>query len=167
MSKSGARMTMDAAKKLAIRLAESGNDELLRQLEDIAKKGRQAPQSPLDSFSAPKGPDTARGTFKPKKLKKMTRAEVLVSAMLAGQVKTGEITGYEFEAVKLKIGDDTCWYICDFVCFLPDGRLRLVEAKGGKIWEDSIIKFKTAKRQYPAIIFQMYQAKNGTLERIL
>lgn len=98
--------------------------------------------------------------------KKRTQAEIVVGAMLDRQKRLGEIVSYEFEGVILKIGDN-CRYLADYTVFLPDGRLRLVEAKGGHIWEDSIIKFKCAKKQYPLIEFELWQCKKGELSRLL
>ncbi len=73
---------------------------------------------------------------------------------------TGEIDAYgEHESIRLDIGNG--------VRFSPDwptwkdGRLSFYEVKGARIWEDAIVKLKTAARSYPYITFWLYQWKDN------
>lgn len=115
-----------------------------------------ASESPIP---APDRPATPREETKAGKAPKkgMTTPEREMSAMLLVQRQRGEIEGFDFESIKLSVGDPCCWYCCDFVVYLPDGKLRFIETKGPFIREDSMVKFRAAKRQYKAFEFQLWQ----------
>jgi hypothetical protein len=95
---------------------------------------------------------------KPKKPeKKKSRAEQEMEQILEAQLRRGEIAEFGFEKIVLIVGSDLCRYTPDFHVILRDGRLRFIEVKGGKKWEDSIIKYKCAKHQFPHFEFQMWE----------
>lgn len=71
-----------------------------------------------------------------------------------------------FESIKFRLGDK-CWYTPDFVRIGYIGVLHVYEVKGGHIWDDSKVKFKCAKEQFPKIEFQMFQKKKGKWSQIL
>ena len=91
--------------------------------------------------------------------KKMTKIEEDFSWLLEMQKREGRIKYWGYEKIKLYLGDN-CWFTPDFMLKLHDDSLKLIEVKGAHIWEDSIIKFKTACEQYPFIKFEMHQYKN-------
>jgi hypothetical protein len=60
----------------------------------------------------------------------------------------GEIVGYEFEPLKLRLAKAT-FYSPDFLVMLPCGRMELHESKG--FWEDDArVKIKVAAKQFGA-----------------
>lgn len=72
----------------------------------------------------------------------------------------GKMDSIGIHCITLKIGDD-CRYTPEFFT-VQGSNLRLWEVKGGHIWEDSIIKLKTAAQQYPVFTFVKAQkTKDG------
>ena len=71
---------------------------------------------------------------------------------------SGEIKWYGFEKIKLKIAKG-CWYNIDFMVIDKDDTVKMIEVKGGHIWDDSIVKFKAVCELYPFIKFEMWQYK--------
>lgn len=66
-----------------------------------------------------------------------------------------------FECVTLKLGDD-CRYTPDF--FVEDGSCSIpicYECKNKQVWDDSIVKLKTAATQYPCFKFIKAQLIDG------
>lgn len=72
-----------------------------------------------------------------------------------------------YESIKLRLAD-RCWYTPDFVRYSAlTGEFCFYEVKGGHIWDDSKVKFKCAKEQYPQFEFAMFQKKKGEWSQIL
>lgn len=72
-----------------------------------------------------------------------------------------------FEQIKLRLADG-CWYIPDFIRYSAlTGEFCIYEVKGRHIWDDSKVKFKCAKEQYPHFEFQMHQKKAGQWTRLM
>lgn len=90
---------------------------------------------------------------------KMNKTEEKFAWFLEAQKRNNEIKYWGFEKIKLRLGDN-CWYNIDFMIIDNNDVLKLIEIKGGHIWEDSIVKFKTACTLYPFIKFEMHQYKN-------
>lgn len=132
-------------------------------LQDFLVGGNAAPQRPNSCVLPVPGDKTAA----PRPAKRQTNAELCVAAMLKRQQAQGEILSFGFEDITLKVGEPECRYTGDFAAFLPDGRIRILEAKGGRIWEDGLVKFKAARKQYPKIEFEMWQIKKDEMKRIL
>lgn len=78
----------------------------------------------------------------------------------------GGIHSFDYEAITLSVGEPKCRYTPDFAVWRHDGSLILIEVKGKKKWEDSIIKFKSARKQYPKITFQMWEFSKGKWREI-
>lgn len=54
-----------------------------------------------------------------------------------------------------------CRYTPDFWALEPDGTITFWDSKGGHVWEDSIIKQKTAAVMFPMFRFVQAQKKAG------
>jgi len=89
---------------------------------------------------------------------KMNKIETEYGRMLVAQHGKENVW---FNSIKLKVGEDTCWYTPDFAVRLDHDVLEFHEVKGGHIWEDSVIKFKAAKLQYPMFRFIWAQKLKG------
>ncbi len=129
--------------------------------------------------SVPCTGSTAAPTFKPKG-RQMTKTEREYGLVLESLKRKGVIDDYEYEGLTLKWGG--LRYTPDFVvtktipiecesCGKTHTRLqsyvRLIEVKGGYIWEDSIVKFKAARARWPTFQFECHQKKDGSWKRIL
>lgn len=78
------------------------------------------------------------------------RTEAEYAAGLTLRRAAGEIVDFWFEAVTLKLADDTR-YTPDFLVMLPDGTLEFHEIKGH--WEDDAkVKVKVAAQAFPFAI---------------
>ena len=65
----------------------------------------------------------------------------------------GDILGWQYDAVKFRVGSKRCWYNIDFMVFRSDGHIEMVDVKGGAGWEDdALVKIKAAK-MYPEFIW--------------
>jgi len=77
----------------------------------------------------------------------MNGIEKAYAAHLESRRVCGEIIGWKFEAIKLKLARAT-FYNPDFLVIALEYRLELHETKG--FWEDdAILKFKLASEMYP------------------
>ncbi|VVE18578.1 MULTISPECIES: hypothetical protein [Pandoraea] len=82
---------------------------------------------------------------------KMNRTEAAYAAHLEMLKHAGEITWYQFEAIKLRLGKNT-FYTPDFAVRLKSGELELHEVKG--FWKDDArVKIKSAAYLYPIFRF--------------
>jgi hypothetical protein len=85
----------------------------------------------------------------------MNKTEAAYAAMLEIRKAAGEIAGYWFEAITLKLAHD-CRLTPDFFIVHRDGRIEFIDVKGtGPIQEDSVIKLRVAARQFPMFGFAM------------
>lgn len=111
-------MSMDQAKKLALRLAESGNTDLLEQLGMLPKGPIPCVSRPAVPLEAQKAPDIA-------KTRKMTRTEAEFELILKQRFPEAEI---EWEKFTFKLAND-CRYTPDFSVLL-NGIYEFWEVKG-------------------------------------
>lgn len=102
------------------------------------------------------------------------KTEAAYEAHLEQLKKAGEIQGYMFEPIKLRLADNT-YYIPDFLVFAADGVVELHDTKGStkktmtdgsKVsapWteEDAKIKMKVIAEMYPFRVFVVW--KNGAV----
>jgi hypothetical protein len=87
----------------------------------------------------------------------MNRTEAAYAAMLELQKRAGFIKDYLFEAVKLRLADNT-FYTPDFFVVFPD-RFECHEVKG--FWrDDARVKIKVAAVTYPWMRFKAVQWKS-------
>lgn len=77
---------------------------------------------------------------------------------LESQKRSGLVSAYWFESLKLKIAEGSCWYTPDFLVLRPDGALELHEVKGSpRIFaDDAKVKTKAAATQYPFRLFVVF-----------
>lgn len=121
---------------------------------------------PLNSLKTVLMPKTVRTTTgagaKPRREKQMNQTETRFLHWIKGQC----VGRFEFEAVKLRIGEN-CYYAPDFMLTnLIDEKTTFYEVKGAHIWDDSKVKFKAAKERYPHWSFEMWQWKNGEWKQL-
>lgn len=103
----------------------------------------------------------------------MNKTEAEFALTLEAQKRAGEILRYEFEGITLRWSDMR--YCPDFVV-VSEGKLpaedeeafytflkfKLIEVKGGHIWDRDIVRFKGARAYWPEFAFEMFQkTKNG------
>lgn len=98
------------------------------------------------------GYDVGRGSGRTRHVAGVrNQTEIAFEGQLMARKFAGEILSFEFEGVKLRIGD-RCWYTPDFVCWLAGGGMIAYEVKGH--WEDDArVKIKAAASRYPQIRF--------------
>lgn len=86
----------------------------------------------------------ALGRLKPGE---MNKTEAAYAEYLNLRKLAGSVLWYRFEAIKLRLADNT-FYTCDFAVMTADGTLEMHECKG--FWaDDARIKIKVAAVQYP------------------
>jgi hypothetical protein len=105
----------------------------------------------------------------------MNNTEAEFALYLLALKQKGEILRYEFEGITLRWADMK--YTPDFVVFdtseihcLHSGpkavRLKLIEVKGGHIWDRDIVRFKGARAYWPEFAFEMHQKQKTGWKRI-
>jgi hypothetical protein len=87
----------------------------------------------------------------------MNGTEAAYAAHLGMRQLAGEIVGWKYEAVKLRIGEG-CTYTPDFIVWLPDRTVEAHECKGFER-DDSTVKFKAAAEQFPWMTFRMFKRR--------
>ena len=93
----------------------------------------------------------------------MNKTEAAYAAYLDGLKKDGLIADYKFEALKLRLADNT-FYTPDFVVIATNGTIELHEVKG--FWEDDArVKIKVAAAEFPFLFRAIKKGKlKGTWE---
>lgn len=77
----------------------------------------------------------------------MNKTEAAYAALLEAQKAAGEVAWYKFEAIKLRLADNT-FYTPDFAVMLRSGALEMHEVKG--FWtDDGRVKIKVAADMHP------------------
>jgi len=77
----------------------------------------------------------------------MNKTEAAYAALLESQKAVGEVAWYKFEAIKLRLADNT-FYTPDFAVMLRSGALEMHEVKG--FWtDDGRVKIKVAADMHP------------------
>jgi hypothetical protein len=100
----------------------------------------------------------------PKRMNKTERR--YQDTVLNIELRAGEITRYRYEALKLRLADNT-FLTPDFYVVRADGRMQIREVKGGYVREDARMKFKIAAGMYPEYSWQMWQWEGGKWTLIL
>jgi hypothetical protein len=99
-----------------------------------------------------------------KHLDGMNKLEAAYSAELDLLLRAGEIRGWKFEAVKLRLADKT-FYTPDFLVVLKDGSLEFHETKG-HMKDDAAVKLKVAAELYPMFRFRLFfRAKSQWIDK--
>ncbi len=87
----------------------------------------------------------------------MNKTEAEYAEVLNSRVLLGDVLGWEFEALTFKLAGDLR-YTPDFLVWHADGRLELVDSKGGgPIDPKSLVKIKVAAEKFPLFLFSMEQ----------
>lgn len=87
----------------------------------------------------------------------MNKTEAEYAGMLEARRLRGEVAWWRYEAITLKLADNTR-YTPDFLVLLPDGALEIHETKGGYIREDGWLKLKVAAALFPFRFFLCQKA---------
>ena len=99
---------------------------------------------------------TAKGIQRPFRGNK---TEAAYMALLEARKRSGEVVWYGFEAVTLKLADDTR-YTPDFAVILADMTIEMHEVKG--FWrDDARVKIKVAAAMFPFRFFAVKKEKGG------
>lgn len=85
--------------------------------------------------------------------------EQLYSLELEALKRAGDVLQYEYEGLTFRLADGAK-YKPDFVVWLPNSTLRLVELKGHRR-EAAIVRFKVAKEKYPHCGWWMLRREGG------
>lgn len=90
---------------------------------------------------------------------KQNKLEAAYDQHLALRKAAGEVLWYAFEAVKLRLADNT-FYTPDFAVMLADGSLEIHETKG--FWQDDArVKIKVAAEHFPFRFFGVKRVKGA------
>ena len=121
------------------------------QYEQHQKKTTSSSKPPIQGTKPPRAgigkPKAVLGTPIPKP--KMNKTETEYHLILKAKMQQGEIRDIiGFESIKLKVGEDRCWYTPDFAVIGSNGVLELHEVKGAHVWDDAKVKFKSARLQF-------------------
>jgi len=103
---------------------------------------------------------------------KMNKTEAEFAFLLEMEKKRDEILRYEFEGITLRWADMK--YTPDFVVFVERchvvkntaWEIKLIEVKGGHIWDRDIVRFKGARAYWPEFQFEMHQKTKDGWKRI-
>lgn len=89
----------------------------------------------------------------------MNKTEAAYDAHLQHQQKVGEVLWHKFEALKLRLADNT-FYTPDFMVLMPDRTIECREVKG--FWQDDArVKIKVAASIYPFKFVAVKKVKGG------
>ena len=88
---------------------------------------------------------------RPRLIGEMNRTEREYSFILESRKRAGEIVDYRFEAITLKLANNTR-YTPDFYVLFED-RIELHEVKGGFWRDDARVKIKVAAAMFPEFAF--------------
>lgn len=123
------------------------------QLADyLSRNGVPGVASSIDTsappFAAPSDkPGSGRLALGRIKTGEMNKTEARYDSSLWDLRRTGDVLWHKFEAVKLRLADNT-FYSPDFAVMVADGTMEMHEVKG--FWEDDArVKIKVAAALYP------------------
>jgi hypothetical protein len=89
----------------------------------------------------------------------MNGTEAAYAAHLGMRQLAGEIVGWKYEAVKLRLADGA-FYKPDFLVILPGGAIELHETKGH--WREAArVRFKVARELFAPIVFRAIRKGEG------
>lgn len=97
----------------------------------------------------------------------MNKTESEFALILEAMKRKGEILRYEFEGITLRWADMR--YTPDFLVVESKpgyARIKLIEVKGGHIWDRDIVRFKGARAYWPEFAFEMHQKTKSGWKRI-
>lgn len=135
----------------------------------LAGKCGESPQeSPNESAS-----NAAPSQFHPARAAaRMNKTEAEFALMLEARKRSGEITDYRYEGMRLKWGEDprtgeAMNYLADFVVIGKlSSHITLIEVKGAHIWDRDKVRFKGCRAAWPCFAFELHQKIKGEWKRI-
>lgn len=97
----------------------------------------------------------------------MNKTEAAYAAFLDTLILCKDVLWWKFEAVKLRLADNT-FYSPDFLVLKADGALECHEVKGAKaiFQDDAKVKVKVAASIYPFAFFVVYPVPKTTAWRV-
>jgi hypothetical protein len=114
----------------------------------------------------PKEPSLAAAKYGPRHvLGQQNKTESRYADLIEVRKRAGEVRNYHFEAFNLKLAGNRCYFRPDFVVWLVDGTIEIVDVKGGFIQDKSLIKIKVAAQTYPEFRFVIEQYVKGEFQR--
>ena len=81
-------------------------------------------------------------------LDRLNKTEAEYAGMLDARQRAGEVAWYRFEAIKIRLADNT-FYTPDFLVLLADMSLEIHEVKGAFVMDDAKVKLKLAAETCP------------------
>ena len=97
----------------------------------------------------------------PTRKQRMNKTEARYAEQFLEPAKrAGHILDYQFEAIKLRLADNT-WYSPDFLVTERDYTQSIHEVKGGFVREDAWVKLKVIAELYPQFAVQKCQEVKG------
>lgn len=90
----------------------------------------------------------------------MNKLEERYAFELEMRKRRGEIAGWWYEALTLKLGYD-CRYTPDFLVLMADGEVQLHEVKGPHRREDAMVKIRVCATMYPFKLFMNGEEVTG------
>jgi hypothetical protein len=104
-----------------------------------------------------RGMKPAAATARPRRV--MNGTEAAYAAHLGMRQLAGEIVGWKFEAVKLRLADGA-FYKPDFLVILPGGICEYHETKGH--WREAArVRFRVARELFAPIVFRAIRKGEG------
>ena len=111
--------------------------------------------------------------FQKRKAGTKNRTETAYEAHLGLLLRAGEIQGFMYEGIKLRLADKT-WYTPDFLVFANDGVVEIHDTKGTtrklntknvkveKAWceDDAKVKIKVVAEMFPFRTFMVHKSGN-------
>jgi len=93
------------------------------------------------------------------------KTEAEFGLILEAQKRRGELIHYVYEGITLKWSGMK--YTPDYIVFIDDAPIKLIEVKGAHIWDRDIVRFKGCRAQWEAYFdFEMHQRKEGSWTRL-
>lgn len=91
---------------------------------------------------------------------RMNKTEAEYAQMLEIEQRAGGIAWWRFEAIKIRLADNT-FYTPDFLVLRTDMRLELHEVKGAFVMDDAKVKLKVAAEMFPAGVVLAQKVKKA------
>jgi hypothetical protein len=92
---------------------------------------------------------------------KMNKLEQRYAAHLEAEKHLGRIVWWMYHPCNLRLADPKCFYEIDFMYIDTEYRVHYVETKGGRVWDDALVKFKVAATTFPHFIFHWVTQEKG------
>lgn len=128
----------------------------------LSKRGLAGSPPVIDTSNPPfLPPNNAAGAFARGKTKprKMNGTEAKYAAYLNAQKLGGDVLWWSYEAIKLRLADNT-YYIPDFLVLTRAGMLEVHETKGF-MRDDANVKIKVAAETFPFKFIVIRRDRDG------